>query len=264
VGLLCGVSLLNATPPQWEREALMVTHSNDINLLGETSGDRFADDGLTGVLSLRYQTQPHAYEIQLNSYTQRHQSQGERVDTLSLGYFQGMEALTYRGWRLWGEMGVVVMRSGAFGGEGLQNVIHSLTGNPHYNLPFSSTDHTTIGLEGRVSTTHPLPYTLTLYTHTTLALQSDGSGRESLEVGIQRDYESLTLWGGAKAHHLTPFAHPIVEASTPDTQSLSWLFGGSYHLTPHYELQLESIIGGAPLGEEGDYLSTIVLVYHWD
>ena len=85
--MFLGVGLLEATPPKLEREVLVITHSNDINLLGETSGNRFADDGFTGLLQLRYQSKQHAYEVQLNSYTQRHQSQGERVDTLSLAYF---------------------------------------------------------------------------------------------------------------------------------------------------------------------------------
>ncbi len=243
--------------------SLTLTHINDINLLGETSGVTTGDDRLTGVLDIEYKNATTLYTLLLKSYTQRHIALGKRVDTLSFGYVRDWIRVDEEDY-LYGLMiGVEYTQSGNFAGEILQNAIHSITQNPKYNLPFSDEKHSTIGVAIKAFGLYQITTNLSLYSNFNIYQNIDKSNNFKLQVGSFYQYNSLSFWAEAVTNHITPFAHSIVEYSTPDRDSSFVNIGASFSWSQSYEIAIETSIGGTALGESDDYSSLILFRLFW-
>lgn len=251
-----------STPPNINN-SLTLTHINDINLLGETSGVTTGDDRLTGLLDLEYKDEKSLYTLSLKSYTQRHIALGERVDTLSFGYLREWIRVDEENY-LYGVMiGAEYTQSGNFAGEELQNAIHSITQNPKYNLPFSNEKHSTIGVAIKAFGLYKITTDLTLYSNINIYQNIDKSNNLELKIGSFYQYNSISFWAEAVTNHITPFAHSIVEYSTPDENNNFINIGASISWSQSYEIAIETSIGGTPLGESDDYSSLIAFRYFW-
>ena len=253
-----------SAPIKEDKRSISITHSNDINLRGETSGVKTGDDLLTGVLGISYRDSEAFYEMNLKSYTQRHIANGERVDTLSLGYLRDLVSGKHMDYGYEVIVGAQLIHSGNFGGEVLQNAIHVLTGNPRYDLSFSTETHTTFGLQSRISGSYALNQNFNLYNSLAIKANIDKSGSGKLELGVEAAYESVSFWLGGVMHYIEPFKHTIVEFSTPDKYTSYAVLGTSVRFAKKYELMLETTFGGAALGEKDDYSTQFRLRYFLD
>ncbi|TET86790.1 MAG: hypothetical protein E3J96_06690 [Sulfurovum sp.] len=264
MSMLLITSIVLASPIKEDRRSISITHSNDINVLGETSGVKTGDDLLTGILGISYRDSEAFYEMDLKSYTQRHIANGERVDTLSLGYLRDLVSGNHMGYGYEVIVGAQLIHSGDFGGEVLQNAIHALTGNPRYDLSFSDETHTTFGLQSRISGSYALNQNFNVYNNLAIKANIDKSGSGKLELGVEGAYESVSFWLGGVIQYIEPFKHTIVEFSTPDKYTGYAVFGASARFAKKYELMLETTFGGAPLGEKDDYSTQVRLRYFLD
>lgn len=251
-----------ATPINLQN-SITLTHINDINLLGETSGVTTGDDRLTGVLNLEYKDEKSLYTLSLKSYTQRHIAFGQRVDTLSFGYTREILGADEEKYLYSLSIGANYIQSGDFAGEGLQNAIHSITKNPKYNLAYSNEKHSTIGVVIRAFGLYKITTDLTLYSNFNIYQNIDRSNNLELKIGSSYQYNSLSFWAEAVTNHITPFAHSIVEYSTPDENSNFINIGASFSWSQSYEIAIETSIGGTALGESDDYSSLISFRYLW-
>lgn len=241
--------------------SLTLTHINDINLLGETSGATTGDDRLTGVLDIAYLSDENLYTMRLDSYTQRHLTAGERVDTLTFGYLRNIVAVQTDSSYYGVMVGIGAIGSGNYGGEVLQNAIHTLTRNPHYDLPFSTQKAYAIGFRAKGYATYLLNEDVSLYTHLDIAQNSDKSGSVLWEIGGEYRYGEMALWIAGVANLIEPFDHPVVVYSVPDKGVLYGAIGASFTWNQHYQIILETTWGGTALGERDDYSSALGLRY---
>ncbi len=258
------ISILVSAPIKEDQRSISMIHSNDLNLLGETSGGGTGDDMLTGTLDINYRSSKAYYEMSLKSYTQKYLVDGERIDTLSLGYLRDLVSRRYIKYEYNIIIGVQLKDSENFGGETLQNSIHKLTENFHHDLPYSTKKHTTLGLEGRMWGLYEINQNLNLYNNLLIEANIDKSGSVKLELGVEGIYSNLSFWLGGVTQYIEPFKHTIVEFSTPDKYSAYAVLGASVIFSKKYELMLETTFGGAPLGEEDDYSTLIRLRYFLD
>jgi len=257
-------SVVLASPIKEDRSSISITHSNDINILGETSGANIGDDLLTGTLGISYRSSEAFYEMNMKSYTQRYIVNGERIDTLSLGYLRDMVSGNHMGYGYNVIIGAQLIHSGNFGGEALQNAVHSLTGNTRNDLPYSDETHTTFGLQSRIWGSYALNQKFNLYNNLAIEANIDKSGSGKLELGVEGAYESVSFWIAGVMQYIEPFNHTLVEFSTPDKYSGYAVLGASVRFAKKYELMLETTFGGAPLGEKDDYSTLIRLRYFLD
>ncbi len=255
-------SYILATPLNFNN-SITLTHINDINLLGETSGISTGDDRLTGVLDLEYKDDISLYTLSLKSYTQRHIIAGERVDTLSVGYQREWLYIEEDDYAYGILAGTKYTQSGNFAGESLQNAIHTITKNPKYNLPFSNKSHSTIGVVIKAFGLYRVTHSIDLYTHIDIEQNIDKSNNFEITIGTKWQYNNISLWIEAVSNHITPFAHSIVEYSTPDRDNSFINIGSLINWSNHYEIAIETSIGGTPLGERDDYSSLISFRYFW-
>jgi hypothetical protein len=91
----------------------------------------------------------------------------------------------------------------------------------------------------------------------------DKSNNIKLLIGSEYQYNNISVWIEAVSNHITPFAHSIVEYSTPDQQSTFLNIGSSIKWSKHYQISIETSIGGTALGERDDYSSSIGFRYFW-
>lgn len=262
--LFLTTSILVSAPIKEDKRSISITHNNDMNLFGETSGASTGDDLLTGMLDINYRNGEAFYEMSLKSYTQRHLVNGERVDTLSLGYLRDLVSEKYMGYEYNVIIGAQLIHSGNFGGETLQNALHALTGNTDYDLPYSSEKHTTFGLQSRMWGSYVINQNFNVYNNLIIEANIDKSGSGKLELGVEGVYKSLSFWLAGVTQYIEPFKHTIVEFSTPDKYSAYAVLGASVIFSKKYELMLETTFGGAPLGEKDDYSTLIRLRYFLD
>ncbi|MFK5975676.1 MAG: hypothetical protein QM493_04115 [Sulfurovum sp.] len=249
-----------ATPPNLQN-SITLTHINDINLLGETSGVTTGDDRLTGLLDLEYKDEKSLYTLSLKSYTQRHIALGKRVDTLSFGYLGDWIQVYKEDYLYRVIIGTEYTQSGDFAGEGLQNAIHSITKNPQYNLPYSNKKHSTIGIAIKALGLYKITTDLSLYSNINIYQNIDKSNNFTLSIGSEYRYRNISLWIEAVSNYITPFAHSIVEYSTPDKQNNFLNIGASIKWCKRYQISIGTTIGGTPLGERDDYSSSIGFRY---
>ncbi len=243
------------------QNSITLIHINDINLLGETSGTTTGDDRLTGVLDLEYKDEKSLYTLSLKSYTQRHITAGQRVDTLSFGYHRDLLQVDKEDYLYRIGVGAKYIQSGDFAGEGLQNAIHSITQNPQYNLPYSNEKHNTFGVTIKALGIYKISTDIDLYSTIDINQNIDKSNHIELSIGSEYQYQNISLWIEAISNYTTPFAHSIVEYSTPDKQNNFLNIGASIKWSKHYQIYIETSIGGTPLGERDDYSSSIGFRY---
>lgn len=264
IGIFLLTSILVSSPIKEDKRSISLIHSNDINIGGETSGSNKGDDLLTGTLDIHYRDSDAFYEIDIKSYTQRYIVNGERIDTLSLGYLRDLVSDRYMGYSYNMIVGAQLIHGGNFGGEALQNGIHSLTNNPYINLPYSTKKYTTFGLQSRIWGSYVLNQNFNVYNNLMIEVNIDKSGCGKFELGIEGVYKSISFWLGGAIQYIEPFKHTIVEFSIPDKYSSHIVFGMSVEFTKNYEIMLETSFGGAPLGEKDDYSTKIRLRYFLD
>jgi|GEM_PF-2752995 len=251
-----------ATPINLQN-SITLTHINDINLLGETSGVTTGDDRLTGVLNLEYKDEKSLYTLSLKSYTQRHITLGQRVDTLSFAYTREILGADEEKYLYSLYIGANYIQSGDFAGEGLQNAIHSITKNPKYNLAYSNEKHSSFGVVFRALGLYKITDDINIYSTLYLNQNIDKSNNLTLSIGSEYQYNNISLWIEGVSNHITPFAHSIVEYSTPDENNNFINIGASFSWSQSYEIAIETSIGGTPLGESDDYSSLISFRYFW-
>jgi len=259
--LLLGVLVLSAQTPYDLQRSITLTHRNDLNILGQTSGWKKGDDLLTGILGLEYRDGTEIYRADMKAYTQKYLPNGERIDTLELGYLREVVYHQYENYHYALSAGGQIIRSGNFGGSFLQNFIHQLTGNRKLYLPYSDKRDTTFGVEGAIYAAYVWNRYIDLYNHIEAQINIDKSGYASIEAGMRGEYQSISFKVAKVIHYIKPFDHPIVIASTPDNYSSHYVFGAAVSLGEKFKFLVETTHGGAPLGEKDDYSTTIRLRY---
>ncbi len=253
LGILVLVSIAYASPVHEERRSINITHSNDFNYYGHTSGLYTGDDLLTGTLGIYYRSNDAFYEMDLKSYTQKYIENGERVDTLFLGYLRDIISESSTDYSYEVTVGGQFIQSGNFGGDKIQQAIHEVVRRSLIDLPYSNETHTTFGFQGRVSGLYTLNRNFNLYNNLDFQANLDKSGSGKWELGIEGVHKSISFWLAGVMQYIEPLNHTIVEFSTPDKYSNHVVLGGSIKFINTYEFMMETTIGGAPLGEKDDY-----------
>lgn len=257
-------SIIYANPAYEDRSSINFTHSNDFNYRGYNSGLNTGDDLLTGTLGIYYRSDDAFYEMDLKSYTQKYIEEGERVDILSLGYLRDVLSKSSTEYSYRVTVGAQFIQSGNFGGDMLQEAIHSVTASPLNDLPYATETQTTFGVQGRMSGLYILSQDFNLYNNLDFQVNLDHSGRGKCELGIEGTYESISFWVAGVLQYIEPLDHSVVEFSTPDKYSNHVVLGGSVRLLNTYEFMMETTFGGAPLGENDDYSTHFRLRYFLD
>ena len=255
---------LSAQTPFVPQKTFTFTHSNDLNILGDTSGIGRGDDLLTGVLGLEYVDDTSTYVVNMKAYTQKYIAHAKRIDTIELGYLKEIISDTYHNYDYDLIFGSQIISSGNFYGASLQNLIHKVTKNPELNIPYSNDRSVTFGVSGRVFVSYVWSKDTSFYSDFSVQVNIDKSGYARVETGIKKKYKYASFKIATVLHEIQPFDNSIVIASTPDRYSAYFLFGASVQFSKSFEILLDTTAGGAPLGEKDDYCTTIRLRYFFD
>lgn len=252
-----------ANPLDFNREQLIISHGNDINLLGETSSVARGDDLLTGTLGLVYMNEMSLYSLSLQTFTRRHSVYQDRTDLLTLGYYHTLDAFQTSdyAYRLMG--GIHFIASGNYGGEFLQDIVHTLSNNEDYHLIQSNEEKNSMGLAFKLFGQYHITDTLNLSMQIDGAIYADGSKYLNNKLRLNYRYETYTFWAGMAGTYTKAFSVPIIEDSYEATDSMHLLYGASIPFLENYEVALEGSYLGAPLGKKDDYTSYLYLRYYF-
>jgi hypothetical protein len=261
LGLVCFPLISVANPLHEYSDAFTVTHVNDISITGKTSGAKTGDDLLTGVLKVSYKKDDSFYEMVLNTYTQRHILEGKRIDTLSFAYLSEVLKKEDDVFASTLMLGPIVTASGNFAGESLQDAVHALSNNPHYNLEYDTASKVILGLDARYLTSYKYSTNVSFYNHLNAQAHSDGSVNANDQMGVLGVYDGYAFWAGIGVQYIEPFDNAIIKSSTVDTFVTYALLGASMKISEKYELMIETSIGGAMLGEKDDYATKFSFKY---
>jgi hypothetical protein len=254
---------IDASPLDFNREQLILSHGNDINLLGETSSVARGDDLLTGTLGLVYMNDTSLYLLNLQTFTRRHSAYQDRIDLLTLGYLHTLYTLHEAdySYRLMG--GVHFIGTGNYGGEFLQNIVHTLSNNEDYSLRQSNETKNSMGLAFKAFGIYTLSDTMNVSMLVDVAMYFDGSGYIKNELKLNYRYDTYTFWAGVGADYTKAFSVSIIEDAYEESKSMHLLYGASIPFLENYEIAIEGSYLGAPLGKKDDYSSYLYLRYYF-
>lgn len=232
--------------------------TNNLHLNGEVA-HRYGDNLNTGSLEFGYRTQQYLYLAKMTSYTQKYDELNAiftnlcRVDTLELGVIRKIKNYQDEIYTLDIHLGVLVLLSGNFGGEGLQNLIHSQNGLSEVDIPYSNDNHMAIGLQGNINYTYTINPYLKLFGDFEAKVYSDASGIFGGELGTLMSYKAIEIKLGLGSKYIRPFKQELIEALTINTTPLYLLGEIKVPLTKTISMKVGTIISGDhPYGNSED------------
>ncbi len=261
--LFFSFSLIYAAPIIAQKPQLILSHANDLNLLGRTPSSQTGDDLLTGIIDFWYLDTKSLYEINLQVYTRHHYPTQDQLDLITVGYLRQIVQYDKDKYHYLIFGGAHIIDSGSYGGKTLQDGIHLLTGNKRFDLALSSKQKSGVGIAFKGFGDYRITLDSKLYTQLFGAYYSDASGYIYNETGVLYDWKKYIFWSAFGLSYIEPFSLPIVEFSYQTKQSAQLRYGVLYRFGDHYEVGLEGSYGGSPLGEKEDYTSYLHLKYYF-
>jgi len=246
--LLVNIAIAKQTNSKFE-----ISHSNDINIFGKTSGVNTGDDLLTGTLDISYNhNNNEIYQLDLKSYTTRHSNSPKRLDTMNIAYLKSIFKNNHNNIYL----GASVSTAGNFAGEIIQKIVHTITSNEIYDIAYAKNNHSTIGIIAKLQTRHKID-SFTLSNNLSLNTNIDKSGEYKNISKIAKEYKYLSLYTGLGATYVNAFKHTVVENSIIDDFTKYVFVGISFNISSKVSFDVKTSVFGADMYRQDDYSTAL-------
>ena len=246
--LLSNIAIAKQTNSKFE-----ISHSNDINIFGKTSGVNTGDDLLTGTLDIFYNHKNNEiYQLNLKSYTTRHSNSPKRLDTMNISYLKNIFENNNNNIYL----GVSASTAGNFAGEAIQKIVHTITNNEIYNIAYAKNNHSTLGIITKLQTEYNID-SFILNNELSLNINIDKSGEYKNITKITKTYKYLFLYTGFGITYVNGFKHKIVQDSILDNFTKYIFVGIGFNISSESSVDIKTSIYGADMYRQNDYSTAI-------
>ena len=246
--LVTNIAIAKQTSSKFE-----ISHSNDINIFGKTSGANTGDDLLTGTLDISYNHKnSEIYQLDLKSYTTRHSHSPKRLDTINISYLQNIFKDNHNNIYL----GISASTAGNFAGEAIQKMVHIITNNKIYNIAYAKNSHSTLGIIAKLQTKYNLD-SFILNNELSLNINIDESGEYKNTTKITKAYKYLFFYTGFGMTYVDGFKHKVVQDSIVDNFTKYIFVGIGFNISSKSSIDIKTSIYGADMYRQDDYSTAI-------